>query len=65
MTDRRNDVPQFELTAEQQALKKRARELAREVIEPRAAEVDRTEQYALSFRKAFQRVQDCHRHKKQ
>ena len=45
MTDRRNDIPQFELTAEQQALKERARELAREVIEPRAAEVDRTEQY--------------------
>ena len=45
MTDRLNDVPQFELTVEQQALKERARELAREVIEPRAAEVDRTEQY--------------------
>ena len=45
MTHRRNDISQFELTAEQQALKKRARELAREVIEPRAAEVDRTEQY--------------------
>ena len=42
---RLDNMPQFELTAEQQALKERARELAREVIEPRAAEVDRTEQY--------------------
>ena len=35
----------FELTREKQALKARARELAREVIAPRAAEVDRSEQY--------------------
>ena len=45
MNERLDNVPQFELTAEQQALTERARELAREVIEPRAAEVDRTEQY--------------------
>ena len=45
MNERLNNAPQFELTAEQQALKERARELARAVVEPRAAEVDRTEQY--------------------
>ena len=45
MSGRRHNVPQFELTAEQQTLRERARGLAREVIEPRAAEVDRTEQY--------------------
>ena len=45
MNGRLDNAPQFELTARQQALKARARELAREVIEPRAAEVDRTEQY--------------------
>ena len=45
MDNRRDNVPQFELTTGQQALKERARELAREVIESRAAEVDRTEQY--------------------
>ena len=45
MNERLDNAPQFELTAAQQALKDRARELAREVIEPRAAEVDRTEQY--------------------
>ena len=45
MSDRRNNIPQFELTAGQQALGERARTLAREVIEPRAAEVDRTEEY--------------------
>ena len=42
---RLDNMAQFELTAEQQALRERARELAREAIEPRAAEVDRTEQY--------------------
>ncbi|HEX5326234.1 MAG TPA: 3-sulfinopropanoyl-CoA desulfinase [Acetobacteraceae bacterium] len=36
---------QFELSAEQTRLQARARELAREVIAPRAAETDRTEQY--------------------
>jgi len=36
---------QFELTPEQTLLRSRARELAREVIRPRAAETDRTEQY--------------------
>ncbi len=45
MNGKLDNAPQFELTAGQQALKDRARELAREVIEPRAAEVDRTEQY--------------------
>ena len=45
MNNSLDNMPQFELTAGQQALKDRARELAREVIEPRAAEVDRTEQY--------------------
>ena len=45
MNDRPDDAPPFALTAEQQALKERARELAREVIEPRAAEVDRSERY--------------------
>ena len=45
MNVRRDNAPQFELTAAQDALRERARELAREVIEPRAAEVDRTEQY--------------------
>ena len=45
MNVRRDNAPQFELTAAQEALRERARELAREVIEPRAAEVDRTEQY--------------------
>ena len=45
MNDRLDNAPQYELTAEQQALKERARTLAREVVEPRAAEVDRTEQY--------------------
>ena len=45
MNDRLDNAPQYELTAEQQALKERARALAREVVEPRAAEVDRTEQY--------------------
>ena len=45
MNDRRDNIPQFELTAAQQALGERARTLAREVIEPRAAEVDRTEEY--------------------
>ena len=45
MNERLDNAPQFELTAEQQALKERARELARAVVEPRAAEVDRTEQY--------------------
>ena len=50
---RLDNMPQFELTAEQQALKERARELAREVIEPRAAEVDRTEQYPWDNVKAL------------
>ena len=45
MNDRRDNIPQFELTAGQQALGERARTLAREVIGPRAAEVDRTEAY--------------------
>ena len=45
MNDRRDNIPQFELTAGQQALGERARALAREAIEPRAAEVDRTEEY--------------------
>ena len=45
VTARLDNMPQFELTAGQQALKERARKLAREVIEPRAAEVDRTERY--------------------
>ena len=45
MNDRLDNAPQYELTAEQQALKERARALAREAVEPRAAEVDRTEQY--------------------
>ena len=45
MNGRRDNIPQFELTAGQQALGERARTLAREVIEPRAAEVDRTEEY--------------------
>ena len=45
MNGRLDNAPQFELTAEQQTLKERARELAREAVEPRAAEVDRTEQY--------------------
>jgi len=36
---------QFDLTPEQTLLQSRARELAREVIRPRAAETDRTEQY--------------------
>ena len=36
-SQRLDNFSQFELTAEQQALKERARELAREVIEPRAA----------------------------
>ena len=35
----------FQLTAERQALQARARKLAREVIAPRAAEVDRSELY--------------------
>ena len=35
----------FQLTAERQALQARARKLAREVIAPRAAEIDRSEQY--------------------
>ena len=35
----------FQLTAERQALRDRARKLAREVIAPRAAEIDRSEQY--------------------
>ena len=35
----------WDLTSEQVALRERARELATEVIAPRAAEVDRTEQY--------------------
>ena len=35
----------FELTKERRALRERARALAREVIAPRAAEVDRTERY--------------------
>ena len=33
------------LNPAQEDLKRRARELAREIIAPRAAEVDRTEQY--------------------
>ncbi len=36
---------QFDLTPEQTLLRSRAQELAREVIRPRAAEIDRTEQY--------------------
>ena len=40
-----DDVHQFALTPEQEALKERARALAGECVEPRAAEVDRTEQY--------------------
>ena len=44
-SNRLDNALQFELTAAQQALKERARELAREVIEPRAADIDRTEQY--------------------
>ena len=36
---------QFDLTPEQTLLRSRAQELAREVIHPRAAEIDRTEQY--------------------
>ena len=35
----------FELTADQLALQARARDLAEKVVAPRAAEVDRTEQY--------------------
>ncbi|MYJ81727.1 MAG: acyl-CoA dehydrogenase family protein, partial [Acidimicrobiaceae bacterium] len=35
----------WELTDEQRALQAEARALAREVIAPRAAEVDRSEQY--------------------
>ena len=45
MNDRLDNAPRFELSAGQERLKERARELAREVIEPRAAQVDRTEQY--------------------
>ena len=40
-----DDAPQFGLTPEQEALKERARALARERIEPHASKVDRTEQY--------------------
>lgn len=36
---------QFDLTTEQKALQRKARELARAVIAPRAAEVDRSEEY--------------------
>lgn len=36
---------QFDLTPDQKALKARAAELAQNVIQPRAAEVDRSEQY--------------------
>ena len=36
---------QFQLTAEQLALRERARKLAREHMAPRAAEIDRTEAY--------------------
>ena len=35
----------WDLTPEQRAIRDRARALAQEVIAPRAAEVDRTEQY--------------------
>jgi alkylation response protein AidB-like acyl-CoA dehydrogenase len=41
------------LTAEQRNLQARARELAREVIAPRAAEIDRTEQYPWDNVKAL------------
>src|SRR5271163_1720643 len=44
-TAREECAMQFELTPEQTLLRSRARELAREVIRPRAAETDRTEQY--------------------
>lgn len=38
-------MSQFELTAEQQALRSRARDFAQTIVAPRAAEVDRSEQY--------------------
>ena len=41
------------LTPEQQELQKRARALARETIAPRAAEVDRSEQYPWDNVKAL------------
>jgi hypothetical protein len=37
--------PMFDLSPDQLALQSRARELAEQVIAPRAAEVDRTKQY--------------------
>lgn len=44
---------QFDLTPEQKSLRSRARELAQSVIAPRAAEVDRSEQYPWDNVKAL------------
>ena len=43
--DDKRDFSMLQLSAERQALRDRARTLAREVIAPRAAEIDRSEQY--------------------